>query len=136
MPSVRVLPRRAAPAPRIGVEDRLALVEFLNACLDPSEAAQRGLEWLARIAGVAEGLCVVVDADRKKLVDVAAYGDAPARLEIGLENQDDPFVAAFALDAPTVIARQTRRRRSLDGAPPLLSIPFRDLDEKPFGLLL
>jgi PAS domain S-box-containing protein len=125
-----------APAPRIGVEDRLALVEFLNACLDPSEAAQRGLEWLARIAGVAEGLCVVADADRKKLVDVAAYGDAPARLQIDLENQDDPFVAAFALEAPTVIARQTRRRRSLDGAPPLLSIPFRDLDQKPFGLLL
>jgi signal transduction histidine kinase len=127
---------RAIGTARSNAEERLALVEALNACLDPGEAAQRVLEWLGRFGSLVEGLCVVADADRKKLVEVAAFGSAPGRIEIDLEHEDDPFVAAFRLGRPTIIARHHGRRRSLSGAPALLSIPLRDFEQMSAGVLL
>ena len=48
--------------------------EFLLACEDPAEMADRSLEWLAEHAGVREGHCLVLDPDRDRLVRVAGHG--------------------------------------------------------------
>ena len=135
MASVRAASRRASATRGVADEERLLLVESLNAAIDPTEAAQRALEWLSQKVEISQGLAVVVNPERRTLIAIAALGGAPARIELDLDKEDDPIVAAFALDAPTVVARATSRRGP-SAAPPLLSVPLADAHRKTFGLLL
>jgi PAS domain S-box-containing protein len=124
------------PADRAGVEERLALAETLNACIDAGEAAQRALEWLGTHAGVVEGLCLTLDADGRKLVCIAAFGTTPAHLEIDLDGREDPLATAFAQGAPCVVARRPRGRRAGASISPVLTLPLEDHAKAALGLLV
>jgi signal transduction histidine kinase len=135
--AVRVLPGAGRPPGDASVDERLALVESLNSCVDPAEAAERGLEWLARHAEITEGLCFAVDGEARRLVTLAVHGRPSAHLEINLDDRDDALASAFALDGPTVVPGH-RRRRSRNGIPsaPVLALPLPDADGARVGLLV
>jgi PAS domain S-box-containing protein len=137
--SVRAPSRRATPADRAGIEERLALVETLNACIDPADAAQRALDWLASHAGVTEALCLALDGDGRKLVGIGARGPAPANLEVDLDDHDDPLATAFAQGGQTVVARRPGRprgRRAAAARAPLVALPLQESGKTPCGLLV
>jgi signal transduction histidine kinase len=129
--------RRAEPRP----EERLALLEFLFACEDPAEMAGRCLQWLGEHAGVREGQCLVLDAERTRLVHLTAYGVQGLTVNgfgIDLEAQDHPLIRALSASQPVVLAWQTAghlfSRRT-----PFLALPLhgsQSQDNAPGGLLL
>ncbi len=95
---------------------RLALVEFLNACADRGEAAERTLEWLADRGVARRSICLAADVDAGRLVGVAGLA-VPFRVEsvsVDLDEGDDPLVAAFKSEQPSVVLPPDvwRRRHS------------------------
>jgi hypothetical protein len=71
------LPARAARASAgVSAEVRLGLTEFLLACEDTGECAQRTLEWLAEYGGVEAGVVLAVNVENGRLTMVAHHGAA------------------------------------------------------------
>jgi PAS domain S-box-containing protein len=127
--------RRSEPRP----EQRLGLLEFLLACEDPTEMADRCLGWLGEHAGVREGRCLVLDAEQTRLVHLAGLGVPRVALDgfmVDLEARDHPLVRALSASQPVVLARETARLL-FPGRAPFLALPLHGVEEdRPTGLLL
>ena len=130
---------RAARRSEPGPEARLGLLEFLLACEDPAEIADRCLEWLGEHAGVREGHCLVVDAERTRLVHLTGYGVPRVALDefkVDLEARDHPLARALSASQPIVLASETARPL-FPGRSPFLALPLHGVEEAlPTGLLL
>ena len=115
--SVRPVPR---PGWADGSPPRLALAEFLLGCEEPAACAQSALEWLRTHAGVRQGLCLVRDPERARLVAVAGLGMSPVRASrfvVDLGRPQHPLAAALLRGEAHLI--------SLNGGGPGVSAPFR-----------
>ena len=104
--------------------------------------AGRCLEWLAEHAGLREGHCLALDAERNRLVHVAGFGVQPVTVNgfgIDLEAHDHhPLVQALTVPRPVVLAPETAGRLFSRRAPFLaLPLPARThRKQAPGGLLL
>jgi PAS domain S-box-containing protein len=92
---------RASPRGKTSASaaDKLALAEALLVSSDLADCAQLALAWLARTAGVARAMCLVVPvSDSTQLVPVASVG-IPAvrvrRFRLNLEERDHSLVRAM-----------------------------------------
>ncbi|HEY8077298.1 MAG TPA: ATP-binding protein, partial [Labilithrix sp.] len=89
---------------------KLAFVEALLASDTLVEAAQLGVDWLARHAGVKQVCIALADLEREpvaRLVGAASYGlddGAFASLSLDVEDRDHPLVSALGSKRPVVIA--------------------------------
>jgi PAS domain S-box-containing protein len=96
---------RGGPTP----SSKLSFLEALLACNNLVEAAQLGVDWLARSAGVKQIAIALVELERAggaRLVGAAAQGlDAAgvAALSIDLEKREHPLVQALTASRPTLI---------------------------------
>jgi signal transduction histidine kinase len=104
--------------------------------------AGRCLEWLAEHAGLREGHCLALDAERNRLVHVAGFGVQPVTVNgfgIDLEAHDHhPLVQALTMARPVVLAPETAGRLFSRRAP-FLALPLHGADPRepaPGGLLL
>ena len=80
----------------VSAEAKLALLEDLQRCSDPSAAAQSAAEWLVAHAGAER--TVFVAPDRGLLNGIAGAGVSPRqykRLSISLDESGDPLVSAL-----------------------------------------
>jgi hypothetical protein len=132
-------PARAARRPEPRPEERLGLLEFLLACEDPVEMAERCLEWLGEHAGVREGHCLVVEAEQTRLVHLASRGGPRGALNgfaVDLEGREHPL-AAGAVRGGTGRADQERTELPFGRTCPFLAVPLRGVEgeECPEGLL-
>ena len=103
--------------------------------------AGRCLEWLSEHAGVREGHCLVLDAERTRLVHLTAHEVMRAAVNgfgIDLETQDHPLIQALSASQPVVLAGEAAGhlfpRRG-----PFLALPLHSVeaqDNGPGGLLL
>jgi PAS domain S-box-containing protein len=122
-------------------EDRLALLEFLLACEDASEMAERCLEWLSEHAGVLEGHCLMLDAEQTRLVHLTHHGGAHASgngVTVDLDAREDPIVEVLSASRPVVLAAAIGRRL-FQRRGPVLAVPLHGADSRenaPGGLLL
>lgn len=88
---------------------KLAFVEALLSCDSLVEAAQVGVEWLGRSAGIRQVAIALVDLDRPigaRLVGASSQGmDAGnvAALSIDLENREHPLVHALTAARPSLV---------------------------------
>ena len=88
---------------------KLSFLEALFACDSLVEAAQVGVDWLARSAGVREIVIALVEVERPggaRLVGAAAHGfDAGhvSALSVDLEEREHPLVQALSSTRPSVI---------------------------------
>jgi len=99
---------------------RLAFAEFLLACDDPAECAQRALEWLGEHADLRHGLCAAVDPEQGRLSGLAGRGLAPSEVSgfgLDLEDRDHPLVAALYAKQPILLPVGAEARKLLP--PPL-----------------
>jgi PAS domain S-box-containing protein len=115
-------------------------LQFLLACEDPSEIAERCLEWLGQHAGVREGHCLLVDAERTRLVHLRSHGapqDALDGLPVELEARDHPLVRALYAPRCLVLTKQATELPR-PGRAPALALPLHGLEgtEARLGLLL
>jgi PAS domain S-box-containing protein len=96
---------RRGPTP----SSKLSFLEALLACDSLVEAAQLGVDWLARGGGVREIAIALVDLERPggaRLVGAAAHGLGAAdvaALSIDLEEREHPLVQALTSQRPTVV---------------------------------
>src|SRR5262245_35463635 len=112
------------------VEAKLELNEFLLACDDPIECANRGVEWLAEHCGVTRGMCLLVQGVPGRLVGVAGCGSAPARISefaLDLEERGHPLV--LAMSDPGVVhfaaeRGEAQKRSSTTHGTPFGAAPF------------
>jgi len=92
---------------------RLTFLESLLACDDLVQAAQLGVEWLVRNAGMRQIAIVLVDLERPggaRLVGAAAQGfDAGhvTGLSIDLEEREHPLVQALTAQRPVAVPPST-----------------------------
>ena len=90
---------------------RLSFVEALLASDTLVEAAQLGVDWLVRQAGIREIVVSLVDLERAagaRLVGAASFGvelGAIASLSIDLEERDLVLVQALSSPRPTVVTQ-------------------------------
>ena len=95
-----------APSPAA----KLALVEALLASDTLVEAAQLGVDWLARNAGVKQVCVALTDLEREpgaRLVGAASYGlddGEVAALSIDADDREHPLVGALASRRPITVA--------------------------------
>ena len=93
--------------------------------------AGRCLEWLAEHAGLREGHCLALDAERNRLVHVAGFGVQPVTVNgfgIDLEAHDHhPLVQALTVPRPVVLAPETAGRLFSRRAP-FLALPLHGAD--------
>src|SRR5262245_13899018 len=131
---------RAARPSKPSSAERLGLLEFLLACEDPSEIAERCLEWLAQHAGLQEGHCLIVDAERARLVHLRSHGaprDVLDGFPVELEARDHALVRALYAPRPLVVTKEATGLLH-PGPAPALALPlhgFEDTDAR-LGLLL
>jgi PAS domain S-box-containing protein len=116
---LRTVARAAASsAPRTA---RLELLELYLAHHDDlARCAQASLEWLARHAGVRRSVCLVVDAESKRLLGAAGHGvakDDVALFTWPLGDRDDALVSALLGSGPTAF-RPARANGQLAAGPP------------------
>jgi signal transduction histidine kinase len=129
--------RRAEPR----LEERLGLLEFLLACENQAEMAGRCLEWLGQHAGVREGHCLALDAERTRLVHLAGNrdrGGAVNGFSVDLEARDHPLVRTLSAPRPAVLPRDAAGSLFSVRAP-FLAVPLHGVeaqDDAPGGLLL
>jgi signal transduction histidine kinase len=122
-------------------EERLGLLEFLLACEDPVEMAERCLEWLAEHAGVREGHCLALNADRTRLVHLAGRRIRRVTVNgfgVDLEAQDHPLVKALSASQPVVVTQEAAGPL-FPGSAPVLALPLHGAEvaeNAPGGLLL
>ncbi len=88
---------------------KLAFVEALLACDTLVEAAQLGVEWLARYAAARQLVLALVDVERlagARLVGAASHGveaESVAAISVDLEDRDHPLIQALASSRSTTI---------------------------------
>jgi PAS domain S-box-containing protein len=128
--------RPGEPAP----ETRLAFLEFLLACEDPAEMAERSLEWLAEHAGAREGHCLALSADGTRLVHLAAHGRRAGvnGFEVDVERREHPLIAALTAPQPTLLPAKVTEPL-FEGQAPVLALPLHGAEisgSAPGGLLL
>src|SRR5688572_8908458 len=137
------LPAGAARASAgVSAEVRLGLTEFLLACEDTGECAQRTLEWLAEYAGVEAGVVLAVNVENARLAMVAHHGAAlrDDEYSVDLDDRAQPLVAAAFGDQP--VPFEPGRARSLGtplGPRAFVAVPMlaaRGREKIPAGLLL
>jgi signal transduction histidine kinase len=134
--------RRSARTTGVEPAARLALVEFLTACTDAAEGAERSLEWLGRQAGVRRALCALVEPDGARLVGIAAYGMPPSmadRFLAPLDDPDDPLTTLVRGSARLVVLGRNfwRRRAAPLGEGPVLALALSGRkDSERLGVLL
>ena len=143
---MRAASARANGHPSPSPATRLAFVEALLASDTLVEAAQLGVEWLVRSAGLRQVAILLVDLERSggaRLAGAASQGlddGDVAALSIDLEDRDHPLVAALSATRPTTIPPHV-----LDAAPLTFAgkrctaypLPFpRVSDRDPVGLVL
>ncbi|HUF92127.1 MAG TPA: histidine kinase dimerization/phospho-acceptor domain-containing protein, partial [Candidatus Limnocylindria bacterium] len=114
---------------------------------DLNDCAQRALDWLARVAGVARALCLVVPVgESTQLVPVASVG-IPAgrvrRFRLNVEERDHPLVRAMLGSDPVRFAagdgRAGERPATPLGETSVIALPLLGLDagqDLPAGLVL
>jgi PAS domain S-box-containing protein len=96
---------QTAPSP----SSKLSFLESLLACDSLVEAAQLGVEWLVRSAGVRQIAIALVDLERPggaRLVGAVAQGLGAgdvAALSIDLEEREHPLVHALGATRPVVV---------------------------------
>ncbi|MCW5817248.1 MAG: PAS domain S-box protein [Labilithrix sp.] len=101
--------RRVSGATPPTLESKLAFLEALLACETLVEAAERGVEWIARAGrGKRAALVALADLERPggpRLVGAAEHGLAGRGLSLSLdlEDRDDPLVAALSATRPVSI---------------------------------
>ena len=99
------------------------------------------LEWLREHAGVREGRCLVLDADRTRLIHLATQGalhEAVNGFTLDLEAREHPLVRVLSASRPVVLSRETTGPL-FSGRPPVLAMPLHGAQaqaETPAGLLL
>ena len=124
--------------------DKLSLTEALLVSNDLVDCAQRALKWLARVAGVARALCLIVPVhDSTQLLPVASIGIPAARVtrfRLNLEERDHPLVRAMLGPAPVRFAAGNGDRPVTPlGDASFLALPLLGLDagqDLPAGLVL
>lgn len=133
----------AGRAPRnVSADARLGLTEFLLACEDVGEAAQRTLEWLAEYCAAEAGIVLAVNVDNGRLTMVAHHRAVVRDEEysVDLEDRAHPLVASAFGDQP--VSFDAGRARSLGtplGPRPFVAVPMlaaRGREKIPAGLLL
>ncbi len=118
-----------APSPAA----KLAFVEALLASDTLVEAAQLGVDWLARNAAVKQVCIALADLEREpaaRLVGAASYGlddGAFASLSLDVEDREHPLVAALGSKRPVSIASSMLPNRLAFAARRLTAYPL------PFG---
>ena len=125
---------------------RLSFVEALLASDTLVEAAQLGVDWLVRQAGIREIVVSLVDLERAagaRLVGAASYGvelGAIASLSIDLEERDHVLVQALSSPRPTVVTQHVLDDLQLGFAGKRATaypLPFpAGVDKEPVGLVL
>ena len=101
----------------------------------------RCLEWFRKHAGVREGHCLVLDANRTRLVHVAARGglhEAVNGFTVDLEAREHPLVRVLSASQPVVLSRETTGPL-FSGRAPVLAMPLHGIEAQenaPGGLLL
>lgn len=122
---------------------RLSLVEFLLACDDARECAERALSWLAEHAGARHALCLVAEAFAPRLSALASHRVPASRLalyETDLEDQSHPLVEAVSASGATVLsgahARSQRLLKPLGGGAVAAPLPISEEGTPRVGLLL
>ena len=104
--------------------------------------AERCLEWLAAHAGVREGHCLALNADRTRLVHLAGRRVRRATVDgfggVDLEAQDHPLVRALSGSQPVVLTQEAVGPL-FPGPGPVLALPLHGTEvseDAPGGLLL
>ncbi len=103
--------------------------------------AGRCLEWLGQHAGVREGHCLVLDAERTRLIHLTGYGAMRGAVNgfgVDLEAQDHPLIQALLASQPAVLAGEMAGSLFSRQAP-FLALPLHSVethDKAPGGLLL
>jgi len=128
--------------PRAVGQAKLELVELLLGLDDAATCAQRALEFLARFAGVEQGVVIAADVDPELLIPIAAVGVSSllaGEFSLSLDDKAHPLVRALSGRSPTYFKRGvTQPHTPLDGtsfhAFPLRSEALRD--DAGVGLLL
>src|SRR3989442_980045 len=125
--------------------DRLKLAETLLGTDDLTTCAQRALDWLGRLAGVARGLCLVGPQETPTLLQpIATLGVRAARARsftLDLEAHNDALAAATIGLGSTVFGRNGGRpapSTPLESGR-IVAVPLharQTLEEYPVGLLL
>jgi PAS domain S-box-containing protein len=132
---------KLAPAP----QTKLAFVEALLASDTLVEAAQLGVDWMARFAGVKQVVVALADLERDtgaRLVGAASHGlddGEVAALSIDLDDRDHPLVHALGSKRPVTIATTDLPARVSFGSRKLntYALPFPpDDDQEPAGLVI
>ena len=133
--AVRAGPRLVRKSTRPSAEARLAFLEFLIGCEEPSECIQRALNWLAEHTDTEQALALEVDRDSGRLVASGVYGLPTARVDqftVDLEARDHPFVAALAATQATVLGSEGSLRvlHALPFRGPMVTVPFQGVAGK------
>ncbi len=140
---------RASPRGKTSASaaDKLALAEALLVSNDLGDCAQRALEWLSRVVGVARALCLVVPVtDSTQLMPVASIGIPAARVRrfrLNLEERDHALVRAMLGPEPVTFGGSNGSRAERPSTPlgdmTFLALPLLGLDagqDLPAGLVL
>ncbi len=122
-------------------EDKLQLLEFFLGSDDPSECAQRAVEWLIAQAGARSVLCAMVDPTRTRLLEIAGHGlRRRDPFSLDLEQHDHRLVNTLGRTQPSVISPNGTDDGGL-GMPrgPVLAVPLHGLtveEDVRIGVLL
>src|SRR5215831_14669487 len=131
MARIASLVRSAPAAARSSLaESKLALAELLVASADPSECAQRALDWLGQHTGIRTALCLFRDYDEPRMTAQAGLRIPLERWEafsVDLEDEQHPLVAALIAPEPVVLPATAETRRLIPlplGASSCLAMPL------------
>jgi signal transduction histidine kinase len=132
---------RAARRSEPRSEQRLGFLEFLLACENPAEMAERSLEWLSEHAGVREGHCFLLNADRTRLIHLTAHGVSVTAVNgrtVDLESGDHRLTRLLSASRPVVLSRDLAGLL-LSPRVPVLAMPLHSTEtqeQAPGGLLV
>jgi PAS domain S-box-containing protein len=135
------LPLQLTPPPRttVGARSRLALAEGLLAEQDLRPCAVLALRWLARHAGLRQGLIALVEGDSSQLAGLSGYGLAMADVDafkLDLGDASHPLVLALGAAEPLAIPAGQGLRRVIEtplGAGPFHAVPLARVEPGELG---
>jgi PAS domain S-box-containing protein len=127
-----------AQMPRVDLEGKLALAEFLLASTDLQASARRAIDWLVLQGNVDQAAVAVADQLSGQVLLVAEHGlSASAIADFTLTRDDEghPLVGALSGSDASFFDASARIPVPLDS--PFHAVPLRaDDDQSPLGLLL
>lgn len=119
---------------------RLAFLEALLASDSLLAAAQLGVEWFVRSAGVRELVVAVVDHEvggPTRLIGAAAHGVRVGHLSLDLEDREHPLLQAMFGGAPVVLPPKTLEGIAFRaGRCTVYPLPFPALEQAPVGVVI